>query len=108
MSQGDNVYNVYNIYNNIDFKPYWKILTTFMIYFVTRYVSNDLKFVYGNILNSFPVKTICIFSISYQATGGSIHPSLIATLLFVLLQMYIQFHPSCKEYRETSASLKSE
>jgi uncharacterized membrane protein len=77
-------------------KPMWKAIAAYMIYFGTRYVSNDIKYFCGNFMDHSVVKTFTIFCIAYQATE-QVRMSLIATLLFAFLQYYITYYPKCKK-----------
>ena len=79
-------------------KPMWKAIAAYMIYFGTRYVSNDIKYFCGNIMDHPVIKTFTIFCIAYQATE-ELRMTLIATSLFSIIQYYIAYYPKCiKKY----------
>ena len=80
-------------------KPMWKAITVYMIYFGTWYVSNDIKYFCGNIMDHSVVKTFTIFCIVYQATE-ELRMSLIATTIFSFIQYYIAYHPKCDKDKE--------
>jgi uncharacterized membrane protein len=75
-------------------KPIWKAITAYMIYFGTRYVSNDIKHFCGNIMDHAIVKTFTIFCIVYQATEN-MRVSLVSTTIFSILQFYMTYYPKC-------------
>jgi hypothetical protein len=79
-------------------KPVWKATTAYMIYFGTRYVSNDIKYFCGNVMDHIVVKTFTIFCIVYQATE-ELRFSMATTLLFTFFQLYISLHPNCISYQ---------
>lgn len=86
-------------------KPIWKATTAYMIYFGTRYVSNDIKYFCGNVMDHIVVKTFTIFCIVYQATE-ELRFSLGTTILFTFFQLYISLHPSCHSYQDKKKNME--
>jgi len=81
-------------------KPVWSCTTAFMVYFGTRYVSNDIKTICGNAMDHYAVKIFTVFCIFYQASGN-MYATLTFTLLFSLLQVYMKMYPECKSFKDT-------
>lgn len=81
------------------FKKCFKALVSYMGYFGSRYVGNDIQLLCGNILDHPVVKTFTLFCVMYQATDN-FDIALIMTIVFLILQYVMSITSICTKYVE--------
>lgn len=80
-----------------------KAFVTYMGYFGSRYVGNDIQLLCGNILDHALVKSITLFCIMFQATDN-IKIALSMTAFFLTVQFLLSLSPTCNKYVDKLAA----
>ena len=80
-----------------------KAIMTYMGYFGSRFVGNDIQVLCGNVLDTPLAKSFTLFCIMYQATDN-LNVALSMTLVFVIIQYLMSISPSCGKYKDKTTS----
>ena len=80
-----------------------KSIVTYMAYFGSRYVGNDIQLLCGNIFDRAFVKTLTLFCIMFQATDN-LELAIIMTLIFLVAQYLMSLSPVCTKYIDPTAT----
>ena len=78
-------------------KKLGKAVVSYMGYFGSRYVGNDIQMLCGNILDHPIIKSFTLFCIMFQATD-SINLALFMTMVFIVLQYVMSVSSICNKY----------
>lgn len=85
------------------FKKCFKALVSYMGYFGSRYVGNDIQLMCGNVLDHPVAKTFTLFCVMFQATDN-IDLALMMTVVFLILQYIMSVAPFCGNYAEKTTA----
>jgi len=85
------------IFNDPIAKKCTKAVISYMAYFGSKYVGNDIQVLCGNLLDHPYMKTFTLFCIMYQATDR-FDLSIIMTSFFLVLQYVMSLQPICNKY----------
>ena len=85
--------------NDRTFRKCFKAIVSYMGYFGSRYVGNDIQLLCGNILDHPVAKTFTLFCIMFQATDN-LDLAVTMTIFFLILQYVMSILPSCNKYTE--------
>jgi hypothetical protein len=88
---------------NETFRKCFRALVSYMGYFGSRYVGNDIQLLCGNIFDHPVVKTFTLFCIMFQATN-SFDLGLTMTVVFLILQYVMSISPMCNKYIDKTSS----
>jgi len=78
----------------------FKALATYMGYFGSRFVGNDIQLICGNLLDTTIGKTFTLFCIMMQATTYNWQIALLMTLVFLVVQYFSSTLSECRPYRD--------
>lgn len=79
------------------FRKCFKGVVSYLGYFGSRYVGNDIQLLCGNILDHPVMKTFTLFCIMFQATDN-FDLALMMTIGFLILQYVMSISPMCNKY----------
>lgn len=85
--------------DNQTMKKCFKGIVSYMGYFASRYVGNDIQLLCGNILDHPVMKTFTLFCIMFQATDN-IDLALMMTIGFLIIQYVMSISPMCSKYAD--------
>jgi len=88
------------------FKKCFKALVSYMGYFASRYVGNDIQLLCGNLLDHPIMKTFTLFCIMFQATDN-FDLALTMTIAFLILQYVMSTCTVCTKYVEKTAEKRN-
>ena len=88
--------------SNPAFKKCFKAVVSYMGYFGSRYVGNDIQLLCGNILDHPVMKTFTLFCIMFQATDN-FDLALMMTIAFLIVQYIWSISPMCNKYVEKTS-----
>ncbi len=74
-----------------------KAVISYMGYFGSRFVGNDIQLLCGNILDTPLAKSFTLFCIMYQAVDN-LSLALVMTLFFISVQYVMSINPACNKY----------
>ena len=87
------------LFSDRTFHKCFKAIVSYMGYFGSRYVGNDIQLLCGNLLDHPVAKTFTLFCIMYQATDN-FDLAITMTIFFLILQYVMSVLPSCNKYTE--------
>jgi len=87
------------VLSNVVFRKIFKAIVSYMGYFASRYVGNDIQMMCGNLLDHPIAKTFTLFCVMFQATDN-FDIALIMTTAFLLAQYFMSVSPLCAPYKE--------
>ena len=93
---------MYDILTNDESQKYFKAIGSYMAFFGSRYVGNDIQLMCGNIMDHAYVKTFTLYCIMFNATS-SFKIATIVTCGFLLLQYIMSISPQCSNYVDKNA-----
>ena len=83
----------------------FKAICSYMGYFGSKFVGNDIAVLCGNLLDHPIAKTFTLFCIMYQATD-QFNLAVIMTLSFLILQYIMSITPACNKYVDKTTAKK--
>ena len=86
-------------------KKCFKGVVSYMGYFASRYVGNDIQLLCGNLLDHPIAKTFTLFCIMFQATDN-LDLALMMTIGFLILQYVMSLSPICSKYVDKTSAKK--
>lgn len=92
-----------SLFSSVNSPKYTKTVVTYMAYFGSRYVGNDIQVLCGNIFDHPYVKTFTLFCIMYQASDN-LNIATTMTLFFLTIQYFLSNVSTCKPYVDTTSS----
>jgi hypothetical protein len=84
---------------------FFKGIISYMAYFGSRFVGNDIQLLCGNVLDHPVAKTFTLFCIMYQATD-SFDMAVAMTLFFLIVQYAMSISPACNKYVDKTTAKK--
>lgn len=81
----------------------FKAVASYMGYFGSRFVGNDIQVLCGNLLDHPIAKTFTLFCIMFQSTD-SLNLSIFMTVLFLILQYFMSVSPACNRYIDKTSA----
>lgn len=84
-----------------------KAIASYMGYFGSRFVGNDIQLMCGNLLDTSVGKTFTLYCIMLQATSFNYKFALYATLVCLLGQYLASLYSQCRPYRDKTDKTKS-
>jgi hypothetical protein len=81
------------------FHKCFKAVISYMGYFGSRYVGNDIQLLCGNLLDHPIAKTFTLFCIMFQATDN-LDLAVTMTTFFLIIQYVMSVTPSCNKYQD--------
>lgn len=81
----------------------FKAVASYMGYFGSRFVGNDIQVLCGNLLDHPIAKTFTLFCIMFQATDN-LNLAIFMTVVFLILQYFMSITPACNRYIDKTAA----
>jgi hypothetical protein len=81
----------------MDGKRLTSAVVTYISFFGSRFVGNDIQVMCGSLFDTAPGKTVTLFAIMYQASQD-VRTALYATIFFMALQYTLSLFRGCGPY----------